>query len=132
MNIDPKVIFYNMSGSKIGNYSGIGMYSYIGTESIGKDVMIGEELIAISKNHEFADTGKAMREQGFQEEKPVVIEDDIWIGGRVIILPGVRVGRGSIIGAGAVVTENVEPFTIVGGNPARVIGRRDEERHKKD
>ena len=51
----------------------------------------------------------------------IVVEDDAWIGANVTILPGVRVGRGAIIGAGAVVTQNVPPFTIVGGVPATVI-----------
>jgi len=65
-----------------------------------------------------------MWQQGFEEDRPVIIEDDIWIGSRVIILPGIRICHGSIIGAGAVVTKDVEPYTIVGGVPAKVIGYR--------
>ncbi len=61
-----------------------------------------------------------MRGQGFSEEKAVVIGDDVWIGGRVIILPGVHVGSHSIIGAGAVVTKDVPEWAIVAGNPAIV------------
>ena len=60
----------------------------------------------------------------FSEPKPVVIEDDVWIGGRVTILPGVHIATGSIIGAGSVVTKNVEPYTIVGGNPAHFLKKR--------
>ena len=124
VNIEPKVIFTNLSECEIGDYSGIGMYSYIGTVKIGCDVMIGEELIAISRNHEFSNTEVPMRLQGFQKDQPIIIEDDVWIGSRVIILPGVTVGKGSIIGAGSVVTKNVLPYTIVAGNPANVIRKR--------
>jgi maltose O-acetyltransferase len=53
-----------------------------------------------------------------------VVEDFAWIGERALVLQGRRIGKGAIVGAGAVVTRDVEPFTIVGGNPARVIGKR--------
>ncbi|WP_175871412.1 acyltransferase [Burkholderia sp. BCC0397] len=56
--------------------------------------------------------------------KPVVIEDHVWIGARAIISPGVRVGEGAVVGAGSVVTRDVEPYTIVAGNPARFIKER--------
>lgn len=62
-----------------------------------------------------------MNKQGFSEEKPVFIGNDVWIGGHVIILPGVNVGNGSIIGAGSVVTRDVPDYAIVGGNPAQII-----------
>lgn len=124
VNIEPKVIFFNLSESEIGDDSGIGMYSYIGTVKIGRDVMIGEELIAISKNHEFRDINIPMWKQGWQQDRPIIIEDDIWIGSRVTILPGVKIGKGVIVGAGSVVTKNVTPYTIVAGNPAREIRKR--------
>ena len=57
-------------------------------------------------------------------ERPVNICDHVWIGARAIILPGVTIGEGAVVGAGAVVTKNVEPYTIVAGNPARPIGQR--------
>ncbi|QQR64412.1 transferase [Candidatus Roizmanbacteria bacterium] len=56
--------------------------------------------------------------------KPIVIEDDVWIGTKSVILPGVTIGRGSIVAAGAVVTKNVAPYSIVGWVPAKVIGWR--------
>ena len=124
VNIEPKVIFSNMSKSEIGDFSGIGMNSFASTIKIGQDVMIGEEFIAISKNHKFDDVNIPMRKQGWQKDQPITIEDDVWIGSRVIILPGVTIGCGSIIGAGSVVTKNVLPYSIVGGNPAREIRRR--------
>lgn len=124
VNIEPKVIFFNLTESEIGNHSGIGMNSLVGTVKIGCDVMIGEGLVAISKNHEFANTEIPMRLQGFQKDRPIIIEDDVWIGTRVTILPGVRIGKGSVIGAGSVVTKNVPPYAIFGGNPARLIRHR--------
>jgi maltose O-acetyltransferase len=54
---------------------------------------------------------------------PVVIEDDVWIGFNAIILKGVRVGRGAVVGAGSVITKDVDPFTVVVGNPQRVSGK---------
>jgi len=65
-----------------------------------------------------------MNRQGWSEDRPVCIEDDVWIGSRVILLPGVRIGKGSIVGAGSVVTRDVEPYAIVAGNPARKIRSR--------
>ncbi len=62
-----------------------------------------------------------MREQGYSEEKQIVVGDDVWLGYGAIILPGVTIGDGAIIGAGTVVTKDVPPYAIVGGNPAKVI-----------
>lgn len=62
------------------------------------------------------------------EGRPVVIEDDVWIGAKASVLRGVRVGRGAIVGTGAVVTRDVEPFAVVAGVPARVVGRLDADR----
>jgi acetyltransferase-like isoleucine patch superfamily enzyme len=59
--------------------------------------------------------------------KPVVIESDSWVGARVVILPGVRIGRGAVVGAGSVVTKNVPSYSIVAGNPARIIGLRNSD-----
>ena len=124
VDIGPKVEFYNVRNSEIGDNSGIGAYSSIGTIKIGNHVMMGTYCLILSQNHRFDDLTVPMCKQGFQADRPVIIEDDVWIGSRVIILPDVRIGRGSVIGAGAVVTKDVEPYTIVGGNPATVIGIR--------
>lgn len=85
INIQRKVSF---SGKiKIGDNSGIGVNSSLnGKISIGENVMIGPELLAYSRNHKTSDINIPMICQGFDEEKEIVIEDDIWIGGRVILL----------------------------------------------
>ena len=62
-----------------------------------------------------------MREQGFSEALPVVIGDDVWIGRRAMIMPGVKIGNGVVVAAGAVVTKDVPDFAIVGGVPAKIL-----------
>lgn len=106
---------------QIGDNSGIGINAFLqGRVVIGKNVMMGPECIIYTINHAFSRVDISMREQGLQEEKPVAIGDDVWIGGRVIILPGVKIGSGVIIGAGSVVTKNIPDYAIVGGNPATI------------
>lgn len=106
----------------IGNNSGIGSNSVIGRFTvIGNNVMMGPRCKLYTRNHSFERIDIPMNKQGMQEFKPIVIGNDVWIGDSVIILPGVHVGNGSIIGAGAVVTKDVPDYAIVGGNPAKVL-----------
>lgn len=107
---------------KIGNESGLGRYSIAqGNITIGDGVMIGPYCFIYTRNHKTDDLDIPMFKQGLTEKKPVVIENDVWIGARVTILPGVHVGSGSIIAAGSVVTKDVPPYAVVGGNPAKII-----------
>ena len=119
VNIERGAVF---SGKvQLGDNSGIGINASIhGTCYIGNDVMMGPDCIIYTRNHKTSDVTMPMNKQGFEAEKPVYIGDDVWIGGRVIILPGVRVGSHSIIGAGAVVTKDVPEWSVVAGNPAVV------------
>ena len=75
----------------------------------------------MTSSHNVESTFLPMNQQGSLPKQKVIIGDDVWIGTRVIILPGVRVGTGSIIGAGAVVTKDVPDYAIVGGVPAKII-----------
>ena len=119
VNIERGAIF--SSRIHLGDRSGIGICADIsGKCYIGNDVMMGPHCTIYSRNHRFDDITTTMRGQGFQEERPVYIGDDVWIGGHVIILPGVHVGSHSIIGAGSVVTKDVPEYAIVAGNPAQV------------
>ncbi len=80
--------------------------------------MIGPNVQIYTAAHELqAET----RIQGWEVAKSILIEDNVWIGGGAILLPGVIVGRNAVVGAGAVVARNVPPNTVVAGNPARVI-----------
>lgn len=108
------------SGSSIGKNSRIQ-----GPIQIGKNVMIAPDLMTITQEHNFSRLDIPMNAQGDTEHKKIIINDDVWIGSRVIILPGIIIGKGSIIGAGAVVTKNVDAYSIIGGVPAKLIRYRD-------
>lgn len=108
----------------IGNNSGIGINARLGVVHIGDNVMMAPDCVALTQNHQFKRVDIPMNCQGVQEEKPIYIGNDVWIGQRVIILPGVHIGNGVIIGAGSVVTKNVKDYDIVAGNPAKVIRNR--------
>ena len=130
VNIEKGAVF--SSRVCLGDRSGIGIRASIGGGCvIGNDVMMGPDCIIYTRNHKFDDIKRPMRGQGFQEEKPVYIGDDVWIGGRVIVLPGVKVGSHSIIGAGAVVTKDVPEYAIVAGNPAVVKKYRNADNNKE-
>lgn len=110
---------------ELGNYSGIGVDAKIyGSCKIGEYVMMGENCTIITRNHKYDRTDIPMMAQGFEDEQPVIIGNDVWIGDRVTILPGVIIHDGCVIAAGAVVTHDVPPYTIVGGVPAKIIRSR--------
>lgn len=90
---------------------------------IGNDVLIGQNVVIRASDHEFKDTAVPIRQQGHTGGK-IVIEDDCWIGANVVITRNVRIGAHSIVAAGAVVTKNVQPSSIVGGVPAKLIRKR--------
>lgn len=109
---------------EIGDNSGIGVHCHVpGDICIGNDVMMGPEVLILgqNQNHRFSDLTVPMRLQGQIASPPVVVEDDVWIGARVIILPGIRIGKGAILGAGAIITRDVPPYAICVGNPGRVV-----------
>ena len=111
---------------EIGDHSFIGAYAVIGSGggiSIGSHVLIGQCVNIHAESHRFTDSTRLIQEQGVSY-RGVVIEDDIWIGSKATILDGVTIGRGAIIGAGAVVTKSVPSQAIAVGVPARVIGYR--------
>jgi len=109
----------------IGDNSGIGENCLVTSNvEIGRNVMMGPDVKIYTINHNFKRIDIPMNEQGFQKSKKVIIEDDVWIGANVIILPGVKIGTGSILGAGAVISKNVEPYSIMAGNPARKVKSR--------
>jgi maltose O-acetyltransferase len=116
------VNFGSGSQIQIGDNSNLSKNSWISSDTIiGENVVMGPEIIIISSNHKFDEVDIPLIDQGQSEKKPIVIEDDVWIGTRSIILPGVHVSSHSIIGAGSVVTKNVEEYSIVAGNPAKLI-----------
>lgn len=128
---------------KTGAYFGNGFNIKIGYESqlgrncrvendlvLGDNVIMGPDVVIFSSSHEFGRLDVPINVQGQTEINPVVIGDDVWIGTRVVIMPGVRIGDHAIIGANAVVTKDIPPYAIVGGVPAKIIRYRNEEKEK--
>ena len=109
--INRNIYFGNGSEIEIGDYSGIGANC----------------LYCLSFSHRISETEKPMCFQGKEDKEPgssIVINDDVWIGAKVIITKRRHIGKGSVLAAGAVVTKDVHDYAIVGGNPARVIRNR--------
>jgi len=120
------VIIIAPSGVRIGNRVTVNTRSRLdgsGQLEIGDDVMIGPGVQIITSNHRFDRLDIPMMYQGINK-KPVLIKDDVWIGSNSIILPGVTIGTGAIVSAGAVVTKNIMDFDIVAGVPSKVIKSR--------
>jgi len=105
----------------IGHHTRIGLHNtVIGPVTIGNYVNLAQGITVTALNHNFSDTSKRIDQQGVSTT-PVTLGDDIWIGANAVILPGVTIGNHSVVAAGAVVTKDVPPYTLVGGVPARII-----------
>jgi maltose O-acetyltransferase len=125
VNIGAHVHLSTGADVRIGNRSGLGRNCRIyGGLILGEEVMVGPEVAFLSENHRFDRLDQPIGWQGMTERIPPRIEDGVWIGLRATILAGRRIGQGAIVAAGAVVTKDVAPYSIVGGNPAVVIGSR--------
>ena len=119
-----KGAFFSMNVT-LGNNSQIGPFCEIrGGVTIGDNVMMAPEVVFYTSNHCHQSTEVPMLQQGYTPIKPIYVEDDVWIGRRVIVLPGVTIGKGSIIGAGAVVAKDIPPYSVAVGNPAVVVKSR--------
>ena len=101
-----------------------------GTITIGAGTAVGMGSVLRCSNHRIDRTDIPMIEQG-HVSGTIVIEDDVWIGANCVITPDVTIGRGAVVGAGAVVTHDVAPYDIVAGVPARVIGHRGKDGQEK-
>lgn len=94
-----------------------------GQITIGNGVRIAPQVMMIAGNHVFEDVTRPIHQQGLKHA-PITIEDDVWIAGRVNLMAGVTIGKGSVVGAGSVVTRSIPPMSIAVGSPAKVIKSR--------
>jgi len=114
----------------IGSASRIGLHNtIIGPVTIGDNVLLAQNVVIAGLNHNFEDVYEPISQQGV-ETKPVVIEDDVWVGANSVVLPGITIGKHAVVGAGSVVTRNIPSFSVALGNPAKVIKQYDAE-HKQ-
>lgn len=113
-------------GLTMGEHSSIGPYGYVGCSgkiTIGKNVMFGPKCSLFAENHVFSDTETSIKSQGVRQ-KGITIEDDCWIGSNVTILDGVIIGKGSVIGAGALVTKDIPAGSVVIDKREKIIRKR--------
>lgn len=122
--IEPKVYLSNGQGINIGVNCRINENVFIQEATIGDNVLIAPNcaILSVSHNHSLIDV--PIVDQGDSEANPPIIGNNVWLGRNVIVMPGVNIGEGSIVGAGAVVTKDVPPFVVVGGVPAKLIKSR--------
>lgn len=119
-NIEQGAVFNG--NCTLGDYSGIGVKCELnGKVTIGKYVNMGPEVVFYTINHSTDRVDIPMQKQGFTLEKEIIVGNDVWFGRRAIILPGVHIGDGAVIGAGAVVSKDVPPYAVVVGNPAKIV-----------
>ena len=110
----------------IGKHCHINENVFIQGANIGNYVMIAPNVTLLNSLHNYQDIDIPMIKQGGVENLNSTIEDDVWIGRNAIIMPNITIGKGSVVGAGSIVTKDVEPYSVVGGVPAKLIKRRKE------
>lgn len=126
VNIERRAYFGSGDTVSIGDNSGIGVGAKLSPQvTIGSNVLMGEDVVFLTQNHAYKKADRLIGCQGDLDTEGIVVGDDVWIGTRAIILPGVVIEAGAVIGAGSVVTKRVGSYSVVAGNPARVIGSRD-------
>ena len=122
--VENDVYFGNGKDIHVGNEVGFGSnFKTINRILVIENyLMMGEDVLFLGGGHNYKRSDIPMGHQGGKEKTPLAIGNDVWIGARVIVLPGCKqIGTGVIIGAGSVVTKDIPDYAIVGGNPARVI-----------
>jgi maltose O-acetyltransferase len=125
VNIEKGAEFGFGRGIRIGDNSGLGINCRIPEGSIiGNDVMMGPNCYVFDRNHVYERTDIPMRLQGFTKSVPVIIDDDVWIGRDVTIMVGRHISKGTIVAACSVVTKDFPPYSVIGGNPAKLIRSR--------
>lgn len=129
LGITPDVNFSNAHNITIGERVSVGSRCFLwagpvnGRIEIGDDVLFGPEVMVTAANYRFNDGAPVTKQ--LMDEGDVRIGNDVWLGARVIVLPGVTIGDGAVIAAGAIVRSDIPSFAIAAGVPAKVVGKRD-------
>jgi len=138
--------FSTINRALIGNYFGLGNFSYVADAKIGRYCSFGSRVSIGSFDHpltylsihefQYRDIKKLFNiknsYQKLKKKKQTIIENDVWIGDNSFIKSGVKIGNGAVIAASSVVTKNVEPYSIVGGNPSKIIKYRFDNKTVKE
>lgn len=122
--IEYNVYLSNANGISIGYNCRINENVFIQQAVIGNNVLIAPDVAILSVSHNHENLEIPIVDQGDTEPNPPIIKDGVWLGRNVVVMPGITIGEGAIVGAGAIVTKNVAPFTVVGGVPAKMIKSR--------
>lgn len=129
VNIERKAFFGSGFELELGNRSGLGINCHIPPDTIiGDYVNMGPNCYILAQNHAFDRTDIIMQKQGYYPTRQTVIEDDVWIGRCVTMTPGRTIKRGSIIGACCLLSKDFPEYSVVGGNPSRLIRSRLDEK----
>lgn len=125
INIERGAHFGKGSNLEIGDNSGIGKNCTVPSNIIiGNNVMMGPNCFFLHANHNISEVNIPMIQQGFDAPLQIVIEDDVWIGRQVLVMAGKKIAMGSVVAAGCVLTKDFSEYSIVGGNPSRVLKQR--------
>lgn len=125
INVEHGAVFGCGFDIELGDRSGIGINAHIPSDTIiGNNVNMGPEVFILGRNHRIDRTDIVMQLQGYSPSKQTVIGDDVWIGRQVTMTPGRIISRGSVIGACCLLCKDFPEYSVVGGNPSRLIRSR--------
>lgn len=132
VNVEKGARFGNGFHIRLGDNSGLGVDCVVPDgSSIGANVMMGPNCYIHARNHAYDRIDIPMIQQGYAKSKPIIIEDDVWIGRDVAIMVGRHISKGTIIAANCVLTKDFPEYSVVGGNPGKLIKIRKNEAIEK-
>ena len=131
--INRKVYFGSGRNVEMGDESGIGSNTQIPSNTIiGNNVILSRQCFILDRNHKYERTDIPINDQGFKEVKRTIIEDDCWIGMKSTLTPGRHIKKGTIVAIGSVLTKDFPEYSVVGGNPAKFIKSRIDEKNSNN